>query len=274
MEEAFINFRGINIYTKTIGSGEPLVFLHGGPGGDHRYFLPHLEDLANHFQLVFYDQAGCGKSGPLPDESYSMDTEVELLEELRKSLGFHKLNLIGESWGSMLSLLYASKYPTHVGKIFMTAAVGATKDAYLQFGKEIERRLTDEEKQLLNELSTKLSKGEVEVSEIFNIIDPFYVFSRETLGKRTPTNSNAAVNRIIGQDIIENYDVSKYAHVLKEIPILVAQGEHDLITPSMLEDTLVSYIPHIQVKGIKECGHWSVVEKPGELMSLVKEFLQ
>jgi proline iminopeptidase len=273
MNETFISFRGINIFTRIMGSGEPLVFLHGGPGGEHRYFLPHVEELANDFQLVFYDQAGCGQSEPLPDDSYSMDTEVELLDELRKSLRIEKLNLVGESWGSMLSLLYACKYPEHVHKIFITAAVGATKDAYLRFGKELEKRLTDEEKELLNKLSAKLSRGEIEVKEIFKIIDPFYVFSHEALARRTPTKSNATVNRIIGKDIIENYDVSKGAHVLKDIPIVVAQGEHDLITPSILEETLVSYIPHIQVKGIEECGHWSVVERPGELMSYIKEFI-
>ncbi|WP_338048420.1 alpha/beta fold hydrolase [Peribacillus alkalitolerans] len=68
MDERFISVRGENIYVKILGQGEPLVFLHGGPGGEHRYFLPHLEGLAEYYQLVFYDQRGCGRSEESSDK--------------------------------------------------------------------------------------------------------------------------------------------------------------------------------------------------------------
>lgn len=33
--EEHINLNGLDIYVKMIGSGEPVVFLHGGPGDEH-----------------------------------------------------------------------------------------------------------------------------------------------------------------------------------------------------------------------------------------------
>ncbi|PLS17489.1 proline iminopeptidase [Bacillus sp. M6-12] len=271
--EKFFNVRGLDIYVKMLGAGTPLVFLHGGPGGEHRYFLPHLEELANTFQLIFYDQRGCGQSQePEDKDTYTMDEEVETLEALRAELGIEKLNLVGESWGSMLGLLYAAKYPKKADKLFLTAAVGATKDGYLGFGKELENRLTLEDKHLLDMMVEKLNNKEIDVQEIFSIIDPYYVYSRENLSKKTATKSNEAVNAILGNDIGLNYDLTDRLERLKEIPIMVAQGEHDINTPAMLQDLLLQYIPHAQLEVISECGHWTVIEQPDIMMQKIRNF--
>ena len=273
-EERYIKLRNETIYTKIVGKGEPLIFLHGGPGGEHRFFLPHLQDLSQHFTLIFYDQRGCGQSEKAINEEYTMGGEVETLEALRQFFNIDKLNLIGESWGSMLALLYAAKYPNHVNKLFMTAAVGATKDGYFRFEKELLHRLTKDERIRLEELSPKVDRGEVDVAEIFKMIDPYYVYSPESLTKKTKTQSNARVNERIGKDIADNYDVSKEAKKLSNIPIMVAQGDHDIITPEILEQELINYIPHIEVREINNCGHWSVIEQPEQLQAMIKDFFQ
>lgn len=273
-EEMYIKLRNETIYTKIVGKGEPLIFLHGGPGGEHRFFLPHLHDLSQSFTLIFYDQRGCGQSEKSIVEDYTMDGEVETLEALRQSFKIEKLNLIGESWGSMLALLYAAKYPNHVNKLFMTAAVGATKDGFLRFEKELINRLTMDERKWLEEISPKVDSGEVDVTEIFKMIDPYYVYSLESLTKKTKTKSNARVNELIGKDIIENYDVSKDANKFSEIPMVVAQGDRDIITPEILEQELIKFIPHIEVRELKNCGHWSVIEQPEQLQTMIKDFFQ
>lgn len=56
------SINGTELYFRVIGEGEPMVFLHGGPGLFHDYFLPHVESLAGDFQLIFYDQRASGKS--------------------------------------------------------------------------------------------------------------------------------------------------------------------------------------------------------------------
>ncbi len=51
--EQYIEIYGNTIYS--IGEGRFLIFLHGELGDEHRYFLPHLECLPEHFKLIFYD---------------------------------------------------------------------------------------------------------------------------------------------------------------------------------------------------------------------------
>ncbi|NIR44596.1 MAG: hypothetical protein GWN99_09900, partial [Gemmatimonadetes bacterium] len=50
------------LFVRELGSGPPVVVLHGGPGAHHDYLLPHFGRLADEFRLYFYDQRGGGRS--------------------------------------------------------------------------------------------------------------------------------------------------------------------------------------------------------------------
>ncbi len=152
-----------NLYVKMLGEGEPIIFLHGGPGSEHRFFLPYMAPLAEKFQLVFYDQTGCGESDEPKNNQYSMRDEVENLEALRVQLGFEKINVLGESWGSMLALLYATTYPERVNKLLLTAAIGVNVKGLERFGEELQKRLTEEDKVIISEVSEKIKRGEASI---------------------------------------------------------------------------------------------------------------
>lgn len=262
------------IFVRRIGKGKPILFLHGGPGGEHRFFLPHMAPLSEAFELIFYDQRGCGKSVAPSGASFTMMQEVEALETLRKELKIDQLNIVGESWGSMLALLYAAKYPENVEKLVLTAAVGTSYEGFGVFERNLNDRLKDEDKNLLELLSAKFEKGEAELKEIFAVLDPYYVHSPEAAAWKADTFSNASVNEEMGKEIRENYDLrGKLSHI-SHIPILILQGESDIISPKELEELLLKDLPHAELKVIPECGHWTVVEKPVEVMHHISEFFQ
>ena len=50
------------LFVREVGQGTPLVVLHGGPSLDLGYLLPELDDLADTFRLITYDQRGRGRS--------------------------------------------------------------------------------------------------------------------------------------------------------------------------------------------------------------------
>jgi proline iminopeptidase len=264
-----------HIHVYKLGEGEPIVFLHGGPGGEHRFFLPHMEPLSKDFQLIFYDQTGCGMSdSPRDLPFWTMKSEVETLEALRKQWGIPVLNLVGESWGSMLALLYAAAYPKHVNKLLLTAAIGLTYQGFECFEKELEHRLSIADKTRLDELIPKLAAGSVEVEELFKLLDPYYVFSKETLKRKTATKASPHINEILSEDIKKHYDLRPFIPILKEIPIMVVQGDYDLITPEKLQELFFEYLPEAKLNVIKDCGHWALVEKPEEFMNEVRAFFK
>src|SRR5215210_2297903 len=43
--------RGVSIFERRVGSGPPVVVLHGGPGAHHDYLLPGFDALARRREL-------------------------------------------------------------------------------------------------------------------------------------------------------------------------------------------------------------------------------
>jgi proline iminopeptidase len=91
--------------------GEPVLFLHGGPGAGaaaahRRFFDP------SHYRIVIFDQRGAGRSTPLGE--LHDNTTLHLvadIETLRRHLGVDRWLIFGGSWGSTLALAYGEAHP-------------------------------------------------------------------------------------------------------------------------------------------------------------------
>lgn len=70
IESGTKEINGTQLYYKTIGKGEPILIVHGGPGLNYNFLLPHLSTLAENYQLIFYHQRDCGKSSLNIDISF------------------------------------------------------------------------------------------------------------------------------------------------------------------------------------------------------------
>ena len=97
----------------------PLLFVHGGPGAgvstaDKALFAGLQRPV------VYFDQRGCGLSR-FEQRLNGNTTEqlVEDIEKLRNALSLPKLILVGGSWGSTLSLLYAVRYPQYIDSMLL-----------------------------------------------------------------------------------------------------------------------------------------------------------
>ena len=117
---------GHRVYWETCGSpqGTPALVLHGGPGSAcwpdwRRYFDPAR------YRIVLFDQRGCGRSLPFAGEAtadLSANTtshQFSDIERLREHLEVERWLLFGGSWGCVLGLAYAERFPERVAAIVM-----------------------------------------------------------------------------------------------------------------------------------------------------------
>lgn len=269
VKEQHIDLNGQNIFVKTMGQGDPLIFLHGGPGDEHRYFLPHVEPLAEHFTLIFYDQAGCGQSAPAAE--YSMAQEVEILEALRQTFALPKINLLGQSWGTVLGLLYATTYPEHVNKLMLVSTIGASGEGFTRFGQELRRRMAPGDAQHLEKLE---ADENARVEDMLQLLDPYYVHQQDNLKKKTKTDINLTINAAISEDLLHHYDVRENLAALKDIPTLVLQGKADLFTPQMVEHDVLGELPQAQFIIFPRSGHWPFLEEPQKFNEVTHAFFR
>lgn len=118
----FVNIWGKNIWYDIYGAehGDTLLYLHGGPGASCLDFVNQAKALSGKMKVVIFDQLGVLRSDAIAEsESYSMEYQVEMIEEMRKILGIEKWSVLGHSYGGMLAVLYASACPDSVHKIIL-----------------------------------------------------------------------------------------------------------------------------------------------------------
>ncbi len=118
-----------DVWVKQVGTGHvPVLTLHGGPGFNH-FYLECFEDFLPRAGVRFwyYDQLGCGFSDTPDDASlWTLERYREEVEQVRSALGLERFILYGHSWGGMLTMEYALKYPRRLAGIVvsnMTASV-------------------------------------------------------------------------------------------------------------------------------------------------------
>ncbi|MFI9544502.1 alpha/beta fold hydrolase [Streptomyces sp. NPDC052016] len=118
---------GVRLWTARSGEGEPLVLCHGGPGL-WDMFEDMAEPLTGRATVVRWDQRGCGRSqpcaGPWTGERFTAD-----LDAVREHFGFHRIALLGHSWGAQLALSYALSRPERVSALIYVSGTGIGPDA-------------------------------------------------------------------------------------------------------------------------------------------------
>jgi pimeloyl-ACP methyl ester carboxylesterase len=120
-EKTFVELGGEKQYVEITGASDELpmlLFLHGGPGWPQ---TPHLRyfnaDLTKDMIVVSWDQAGCGQSYMSNNNPKELNTESlvndahELTQYLKKKFNKEKIVLLGFSYGSVIGLQLAEKYP-------------------------------------------------------------------------------------------------------------------------------------------------------------------
>jgi proline iminopeptidase len=105
------------------GHKTPVIFLHGGPGmyTEERRFGEGRVVRAAGFPMLYFDQAGGGRSADIPARDYTLDRAVADLEALRAAKGHDKIILWGNSWGATLAVLYTAQHPDHVAGLILTS---------------------------------------------------------------------------------------------------------------------------------------------------------
>lgn len=94
-------------------NGVPVVFVHSLAGNISQWSM-QLNHLRKHRRAVAFDLRGHGRSDPSPDGDYRIETLVEDIDSIVRSLQIDQFVLAGHSLGGSVSIAYARAHPDRV----------------------------------------------------------------------------------------------------------------------------------------------------------------
>ena len=284
------------IYVEQSGNpdGQPVVFVHGGPGGGtepayRRYFDPAK------YRIVLFDQRGCGESRP--HASLVDNTTWHLvsdMERIRVELGIDSWVVFGGSWGSTLALAYAQTHPERVKAMVLRGIFllrpkeirwfyqeGANfifPDAWEKYLAPIpeserhdlvaayHRRLTSDDPAVRQAAANAWSVWEGSTSKLFpsaSLIDRFGGDEFSQAFARIECHYFANGGFFDHPDqLLENIDT------IRHIPTVIVQGRYDVVCPMTTAWELHRRWPQTQLEIVGDAGHSA--SEPGIIDRLVR----
>jgi haloalkane dehalogenase len=124
-QSKYVDIHGSKIHYIDVGSGDPILFLHGNPTSSYlwRNIIPYL---VPHGRCIALDLIGMGKSDK-PDLDYRFFDHSKYVEGFINKLNLTNITLVIHDWGSALGFHYAMRHENNIkGVAFMEALVMPT----------------------------------------------------------------------------------------------------------------------------------------------------
>ena len=113
---------GITLHVQELGSGPPVVMLHGLFGNLATWYFTAGTELAPRYRVITYDLRGHGRSDRTPS-GYDVASMARDLEAVVGQLASQdEVTLVGHSYGGVIALAFALRHPKRVRKLVLVDA--------------------------------------------------------------------------------------------------------------------------------------------------------
>lgn len=197
-----VDNRKVHIQELNKDAKQTVVLIHGMFSNLSIYYFNIAPVLAQHFHVVMYDLKSHGMSERFPD-GYDLDNMSSDLIGLMDYLQLEKVHLVGYSFGGLVALKTALKYPDRVNQLVIMEAPDPRDDKT--------RNIIDE-----------YSKEFLE-----HYVANFTDTTKVQMGKRQMEKNHRMYEFLFEQTSIKA-DMIREKNFLNEVPL------HDLAVPTLL----------------------------------------
>lgn len=280
--DGFIDVPGGKVWYQSVGAGEPLLLLHGGPGASSIYLEALLSLSEQGYQVVRYDQLGSDRSDQPNDPSlWTVERFCREVDVVRKALGFEKMHLLGQSWGSFLALEYALTFPSALRTVTLYSGAASTLQCFAGMNR------------LRNQLPPETVATMAHYEATRDYQNPAYLAAVQVLLDRHlcrmhpwPEELVRSMNRM-GQSVyntmwgpneftltgtLASWDRRDRLGEV-DIPTLIICGRYDEVVPECSE-TLHAGIRGSRLVIFENSSHLCHLEEPGRFYPLLTSFLK
>ncbi len=289
------------LYVQEYGNpkGNPVLFLHGGPGSGCADWHKGLFDRKI-YRVIFLDQRGSGKSTPKRElKNNTTNYLIDDIEYIRDYLKIKKWSIVGGSWGSTLAIAYGEKHPDRVkAMVLRSLFLGSDEEVDWAFRqgplifktdlikdlniilknnyndnpiKKLGNMLTSKNKidtciaaELWQEYEKNLSSIKSKKHDFLTILNKdTNIQERYLKAPNTPFLENHYIHNHF---FLEKKQLLLNKNTLKDTPISIIQADYDLLCPPINSFLFSKDLPKVKILRAHEAGHY--ISDPGikELM--------
>ena len=267
---------GFDLYYRSLGAGEPVLVLSGGPGDDCDYMLPVASEIAKYDHAILLEQRGTGQSLPPRIDKSTMNLALSLedFEALRTHLNVQRWTVVGHSAGGILAMDYAAAYPDRVDKIILLDSAPVAFQYLTAFDDNMLARLSLEDRDQLTALEkTDSPQSRAAIAELESKALFFDRRIGQQLAKELSSAWHADVGHLLGPEITApGYDLRSSLKNFDR-PVLVLNGRQDLMDPWMAYQTSAAF-SHSALLFIDRAGHFPWFDQPKEFDKDLGDFLK
>lgn len=276
--QGLVSLDDARIFYEVVGTGEPIVVVHGGPGLDHEYLQPGLDALANRYTLIYYDQRGTGRSSAeLTPSAINLDSFVQDIDALRQVLGYERIGVLGHSFGTLIAIEYARRYPEETrGLILMNPVEPGSRFESQTAERQRELQTVDDAQEMRDLRATEGfgARDPATLSQVYRVgfrsllRDPSLIEELDLDLAAATARNGQDVQRLLGTSLGEIDWWNRLGSI--ETPTLVLHGRYDA-PPLEMSRALAEAFPVGTFEAL-DTGHFPYVEDRQALLSAVSGF--
>ncbi len=254
----------------------PAFLIHGGPGGDHTATKAAFGALSEKMQLVYFDQRGQGRSARGDVAKYTLDENVEDMEALRRHIGVGPIVSIGASYGGMVAMAHAARYPDAVSHLVLI--VTAAHSGFIDRARIIAReRGTPEQVSLVEDLFAGRINTPDKLRHYYEVMGSLYSLNFDPVGAKARLQrailTPEALNRAYAPDgCLRDFDLRPQLRAITA-PTLIVAGRHDWICAPEFSQEIHAHIAGSDLRLFEQSGHGVLGDETRELLDAIAGFI-
>ena len=267
---------GHEVIYRTIGSGPPVVLIHGMVNSSRHWKRVALE-LADRYTVIAPDLIGHGDSAT-PRGDYSIGAHAAAIRDLLSSLGIRSATMVGHSLGGGIAMQFFWQFPERVERLALVSSGGLGPEvspllraaALPGFSGLLagaaQPRVLDSLDDIAARLKGRGSAYGVQVEAIVRALRPLQRgAARKAFLQTLRSVIDARGQRVSAVDRL---------YLLGPVPTLVVWGERDRTIPIEHGRQAHAQIPHSRFETLERAAHFPHLDDPQGLAAVLADFIE
>lgn len=255
-----------------VGSGAPILFVHGS-GGSGAYWAPLVKELAPHFRCILIDRPGWTLSTPVDYSDGDFGATVASLQgDLLDSLEVSKAHVVGGSIGDVYALRFAQYHPDRVLGLVLVGGGPLTTEVrpptFIRLLRsplgQLMVRIPQKPGMVRKQMEGLGHKASLDQGQIPNeLIDLYSATSRHTDALR---NERDLVRSVLDRrGWVPGFTFSRAELQDISAPTLMVYGSDDPVGSVEMWTQFVRAMPSGAIHVVSDAGHLNWYDKPEEV---------